>query len=421
MNTNETKTERVILAGVHTGRLDYLEDTTEESMSELAGLAETAGATVAGVIVQNKSQLESGTYMGEGKLLELAEMVENMDIDCVIFDDELSPVQLKNISDMLNVKVLDRSMLILDIFAMRAKSGEGKLQVELAQLKYRLPRLRGMGTVMSRTGAGIGTRGPGETKLETDRRHIHKRISALESELKELKKHRELLRARRKKDNVITAALVGYTNAGKSTLLNMLTDAGVFAEDKLFATLDTTSRAITLEDNRTVLLIDTVGFIRKLPHHLIEAFKSTLEEAVVADVLIHVTDASNPEYENHMKVVESVLSDIGATGKPVINLYNKADLAEDVIPKEKGVFISAKTGMGTEEFMRVLSDTAPGKKQKITVLIPYHMGDIVNNLHVNQKVLSEDFTENGTLITLLADSIAYNSLREYLVGGVDDI
>lgn len=419
MNINEEKQERVILAGVHTGRLDYLEDTTEESMDELEGLAKTAGAEVVGVIVQNKAQLESGTYMGEGKLFELAEMVENMDIDCVIFDDELSPVQLKNISDMLNVKVLDRSMLILDIFAMRARSGEGKLQVELAQLKYRLPRLRGMGTVMSRTGAGIGTRGPGETKLETDRRHIHKRISALEGELKELKKHRELLRSRRKKDNVITAALVGYTNAGKSSLLNMLTDAGVFAEDKLFATLDTTSRAITLEDNRTVLLVDTVGFIRKLPHHLIEAFKSTLEEAVVADVLIHVTDVSNPEYENHMKVVENVLSDIGAKGKPVITLYNKADLAPDVITKEKGVFISAKTKSGTDEFLKVLSDTAPGKKQKITVLIPYSMGDVVSNLHTNQKVLSEEYTENGTLLTLLADSIAYNNLRDYIVKGVD--
>ena len=419
MNINEEKKERVILAGVHTGRLDYLEDTTEESIDELEGLAKTAGAEVVGVVVQNKAQLESGTYMGEGKLFELAEMVENMDIDCVIFDDELSPVQLKNISDMLNVKVLDRSMLILDIFAMRAKSGEGKLQVELAQLKYRLPRLRGMGTVMSRTGAGIGTRGPGETKLETDRRHIHKRISALESELKEIKKHRELLRARRKKDNIITAALVGYTNAGKSSLLNMLTDAGVFAEDKLFATLDTTSRAITLEDNRTILLVDTVGFIRKLPHHLIEAFKSTLEEAVVADVLIHVTDVSNPEYENHMKVVENVLSDIGAKGKPVITLYNKADLTPDVITKEKGVFISAKTKSGTDEFLKVLSDTAPGKKQEITVLIPYHKGDIVSNLHTNQKVLSEDYTENGTLITLLADSICYNNLREFIVKGVD--
>ncbi len=419
MDIIEEKKERVILAGVHTGTPDVLSDTTDETIEELAGLAETAGGEVIGIIVQNKSSLESGTYMGEGKLSELAEAVANMSADCVIFDDELSPVQLKNISDTLGVKVLDRSMLILDIFAMRAKSGEGKLQVELAQLKYRLPRLRGMGTVMSRTGAGIGTRGPGETKLETDRRHINKRISALEGDLKEIKRHRDLLRARRKKDNIITAALVGYTNAGKSSLLNMLTDAEVFAEDKLFATLDTTSRAITLEDNRVILLIDTVGFIRKLPHHLIEAFKSTLEEAAEADVLIHVTDVSNPEYETHMKVVESVLNDIGASGKPVINLYNKSDLANDFIPTEKGIFISAKTGIGTGEFLAALSDAAPGKKQKMTVIIPYSRGDIVNRLHEKEKVLSEEFTENGTLMTILADKITYNSLREFLGGGDD--
>ena len=419
MDIIEEKKERVILAGVHTGTPDVLSDTTDETIEELAGLAETAGGEVIGIIVQNKSSLESGTYMGEGKLSELAEAVVNMSADCVIFDDELSPVQLKNISDTLGVKVLDRSMLILDIFAMRAKSGEGKLQVELAQLKYRLPRLRGMGTVMSRTGAGIGTRGPGETKLETDRRHINKRISALEGDLKEIKRHRDLLRARRKKDNIITAALVGYTNAGKSSLLNMLTDAEVFAEDKLFATLDTTSRAITLEDNRVILLIDTVGFIRKLPHHLIEAFKSTLEEAAEADVLIHVTDVSNPEYETHMRVVESVLNDIGASGKPVINLYNKSDLANDFIPTEKGIFISAKTGIGTGEFLAALSDASPGKKQKMTVIIPYSRGDIVNRLHEKEKVLSEEFTESGTLMTILADKITYNSLREFLGGGDD--
>lgn len=417
MNNTEEKKERVILAGVHTGRLDYLADTTEESLAELEGLAETAGAEVIGVMLQNKAQLESGTYMGEGKLFELAEAVENMEADCVVFDDELSPVQLKNITDILKVKVLDRSMLILDIFAMRAKSGEGKLQVELAQLKYRLPRLRGMGTVMSRTGAGIGTRGPGETKLETDRRHIHKRISALEAEIKEIKKHRELLRSRRKKDGVITAALVGYTNAGKSTLLNMLTDANVFAEDKLFATLDTTSRAIVLDDNRRILLVDTVGFIRKLPHHLIEAFKATLEEAVVADVLLHVTDISNPEFENHMKVVEGVLSDIGAVGKPTLNIYNKCDMAENVIPAERGVFISAKTGTGKDDFMSALADAAPGKKQEITVLIPYSKGDVVSNLHEKQKVISEEYTESGTKLTLLADKITYSNLREFIVGG----
>ena len=296
---NEKK-ERFILAGVHRSLRDALADTTDESINELGELVKTAGGEVAGIVIQNKPDLEAATYMGQGKLEEIKAAIETLDADCIVFDDELSPVQMRNISDMLEIKVLARSMLILDIFAMRAKTCEGKLQVELAQLKYRLPRLRGFGAEMSRTGAGIGTRGPGETRLESDRRHIHRRISALEEEIKELKKRRELLRSRRKKDGVITAALVGYTNAGKSTLLNTLTDAGVFAEDKLFATLDPTSRGITLEDNRNILLVDTVGFIRKLPHHLVEAFKSTLEEAVVADFLLHVIDCSGDEAQNQI-------------------------------------------------------------------------------------------------------------------------
>ena len=304
---DEQRLERVLLAGVHTGRGDSLFDTTEDSMAELRELAKTAGAEVIAEVIQNKPDIESGTYMGEGKLAEIAEMIAPLEIDTVIFDDELTGVQTRNIADLLGVKVVDRSMLILDIFAMRAKTGEGKLQVELAQLKYRLPRLRGLGVQLSRTGGGIGTRGPGETKLESDRRHIRRRISALEGELRELDKRRSLLRKRRKKDGVITAALVGYTNAGKSTLLNALTDADVFAEDKLFATLDPTSRAIVLEDMRQILLVDTVGFIRKLPHHLVEAFKSTLEEAVAADLLLHVIDVSNPQYTDQIRVVDSVL------------------------------------------------------------------------------------------------------------------
>ncbi|MBR5808634.1 MAG: GTPase HflX, partial [Clostridia bacterium] len=328
IKSNEERQERVLLAGVHTGKRDVLSDTTEESMDELEELVKTAGGEVLCRVIQNKSDLEAGTYMGEGKLLEIKEAVDSMEIDVVVFDDELSPIQLRNITDFLGVRVIDRTILILDIFAMRAKSGEGKLQVELAQLKYRLPRLRGLGAQMSRTGGGIGTRGPGETKLESDRRHISRRISALEEEIRELSKHRELLRSRRKKDGTITACLVGYTNAGKSSLLNKLTDAGVLAENKLFATLDTTSRGLVLEDNRKIILIDTVGFIRKLPHHLVEAFKSTLEETVTADFLIHVVDISNPQYENHITVVNSVLSDIGASGKPEILVYNKTDLLE---------------------------------------------------------------------------------------------
>ena len=417
IKSNEIKKERVLLAGVHLGLKNIIEDTTEESIKELYELVKTAGGEVVAQVIQNKSELESGTYMGEGKLEEIRMSIDELSIDCVVFDDELSPIQLRNISELLGVKVLDRSMLILDIFAMRAKSGEGKIQVELAQLKYRLPRLRGLGVVMSRTGGGIGTRGPGETKLETDRRHIHRRIQALTEELSELGKHRELLRSRRKKDGVISVALVGYTNAGKSTLLNALTDANVFAEDKLFATLDPTSRALELEDGRKILLVDTVGFIRKLPHHLVEAFKSTLEEAVVADVLLHVVDISNPEYENQIIVVDEVLADIGANNKPKITVYNKCDKREDEIIKSSvsDVFISAKKKEGLDELMRVIGDTAPGKKQKMKILVPYSEGSLVSELHNTQKVLSEEYTQEGTVLVLLADSITYNKLRNYII------
>ncbi len=415
----EEKKERVLLAGVHTGRRDSLFDTTAESIAELAELVKTAGGEPIAEVVQNKSDLESGTYMGEGKLLEIAEMIPRLELDAVVFDDELSSIQTRNISDMLGVKVIDRSMLILDIFAMRAKSGEGKLQVELAQLKYRLPRLRGLGEAMSRTGAGIGTRGPGETKLESDRRHIRRRITALEEELRELEKHRELLRCRRKKDGVITVALVGYTNAGKSTLLNALTNADVFAEDKLFATLDPTSRAIELKDSRKILLVDTVGFIRKLPHHLVEAFKSTLEEAAVADVLLHIIDASNEQYTDHIRVVRSVLSDIGAGAKPVVAVFNKCDrLVQNTVLKadehDREVRISAKTGDGFSELLEAIADLAPGKKKEVQALIPYTDGALLSALHQTEKVLSEEYTEDGTLIRVLCDEKAYSLLKPYI-------
>lgn len=416
IKSNEKQEERVLLAGVHTGCRDVLSDTTEESMDELSELVKTAGGVVVCQVIQNKSDIEAATYMGEGKLLEIKEAIADMEIDVVVFDDELSPIQLRNITDFLEVRVIDRTILILDIFAMRAKSGEGKLQVELAQLKYRLPRLRGLGATMSRTGGGIGTRGPGETKLESDRRHISRRISALEEEIKELAKHRELLRSRRKKDGTITACLVGYTNAGKSSLLNRLTDAGVLAENKLFATLDTTSRGLVLEDNRKIILIDTVGFIRKLPHHLVEAFKSTLEETVVADFLIHVVDVSNPQYENHIKVVNSVLSDIGAGEKPEILVYNKIDLVEssNAFLGGNGVEISVKENKGIDNLLSLIGEVAPGKKKEICVLIPYSEGALVSRLHENQKILSEDYTELGTKIRLLADSATYEGLKEYI-------
>ncbi len=413
----EEKKERVILAGVHTGRADRLNDTDDISIKELEELTKTAGGEVVGILVQNRPDIENATYIGEGKLQELLEYTVTLEADTVIFDDELSPIQLRNLNDTLGVKVLDRSMLILDIFSMHAKSGEGKLQVELAQLKYRLPRLRGMGAGMSRTGGGIGTRGPGETRLETDRRHIHRRIGALEAEIKEIKKHRQLIRERRQKDGVITAALVGYTNAGKSTLLNTLTDADVYAKNKLFATLDPTSRGLTLSDNRTILLIDTVGFIRKLPHHLVEAFKSTLEEASEADFLLHVIDSSSPDYEDQIEIVEDVLRDINAHQKPVIGVYNKFDLIaeKEVLTRayQKSVFISAKKKLNIDDLISLIYDTAPGKKQELHILIPYSDARLLDSLHTNQKVLSEEYTENGIEIKLLADSITYDKLKKY--------
>lgn len=419
MNDLSEKKELVILAGVHLGKVDSLTDTTEESMEELGELVKTAGGEVVASLIQNRTHPEAGTYLGEGKLEELKNAVETLDADTVVFDDELSPIQMRNISDILGIKVLDRTMLILDIFAMRAKTSEGKLQVELAQLKYRLPRLRGMGTVLSRTGAGIGTRGPGETRLESDRRHIHRRIIALEEEIAEMKKHRDVLRKRRKKDGTITAALVGYTNAGKSTLLNLLTQADVFAEDKLFATLDPTSRGITLEDNRNILLVDTVGFIRKLPHNLVEAFKSTLEEAVVADILLHVIDASSPESDNQCEVVERVLSEIGAFPKPVIGVFNKCDRLEEepviLNSYDANVCISAKNNIGIDELMQKIADVAPGKKQKVKACIPYNMGAVVNELHQTQKILSEEYAAEGTLMELLVDDVMYERIKQYVI------
>ena len=355
--------------------------------------------------------------MGEGKLEEIREAIESLEIDTVIFDDELSPVQIRNLSDFFGIKVIDRTILILDIFAKRAKSGEGKLQVELAQQKYLLPRLRGMGAELSRTGGGIGTRGPGETKLESDRRHINRRIASLEEDIKEIKKHRNLLRSRRKKDGVITACLVGYTNAGKSTLMNLLTESSVLAEDKLFATLDTTSRAITLNDNRKILITDTVGFIRKLPHNLVEAFKATLEETAEADMLIYVIDASNPQFETHIKVVDSVLSELGALGKPTVYVYNKTDLVQEDVAytQENSIGISAKTGKNIEKLIDIISETAPDKKREMTVLIPYNLGSLVNELHKNQKILSEEYLGEGVKIHLLADKITYEKMKTYII------
>ncbi len=419
----ETKQEqeRAVLAGVHTGSGDPLKDTTEESMEELARLAETAGAETVGTLVQNRPSPENATYLGEGKLEELCVACQTLEATLVIFDSELSPIQLKNLEKALGLRVIDRSMLILDIFARHALSREGKIQVELAQLKYMLPRLTGIGTQLSRLGAGIGTRGPGETRLETDRRHIRRRIHHLQEALSEVRKHRELLRAGRKNDKAITVALAGYTNAGKSTLLNVLTGAEVYAEDKLFATLDPTVRGFSLEDGRNILMIDTVGFIRKLPHHLIEAFKSTLEEISLADVIVHVADGSNPEYLQHIQVVSGILTELGAGDKPVVLAFNKADarpenleLPAQLPGTDKTVCISAKTGEGLDELIAAISDVAPGKKQKFCLKIPFSQGALLSELHENHPVLQEEYEADGTRVEVLLDAKEYNRFKPFL-------
>ncbi len=421
MTETEERKPRAILCGVHLGLKDALSDTTEESMAELCALAESAGAEVVAQMVQNRDKIENKAYFGEGKLEELRLAAIDLEADIIIFDDELTGVQTRNIEDAVSVRVIDRSTLILDIFALRAKSREGKLQVELAQLKYRLPRLTGMGEALSRLGGGIGTRGPGETKLESDRRHIRRRIEFLENELAEIERRRGLLRARRNKDNVLTVALAGYTNAGKSSLLNALTGScEVLAEDKLFATLDPTSRAITLPDGRQVLLIDTVGFIRKLPHHLINAFRSTLEETVGADVLLHVIDSSDPNMAANIKVVDSLLSTLSCKAERVIAVFNKCDKAPALSPRPEGAYtdyvvVSAETGEGLGELLEKVSAALPGKKSRIDVLIPYSDAGAAAKLHDGEVIFSESYEPGGIRLSLLADSILLSKLKNYIV------
>ena len=420
MYENESMHERAVLAGVIRDLKNTLEDTTEESMRELSALAETAGAEVVGEITQKRPSPDKATFVGEGKLEEIKSACDTLEANLVIFDDELSGSQLKNIEKVLgdDIRVIDRSSLILDIFADRARSAAGKLQVELAQLKYNLPRLSGGYSSLSRLGGGIGTRGPGETKIETDRRYIRTRIAALEKEEEALCRHRELIRTGRKKREVPTAALVGYTNAGKSTLLNTLTNSEVFAKDMLFATLDPTSRALTMPDGREAVITDTVGFIRKLPHHLIKAFKSTLEEATSADVLIHVIDVSSPECDNQINVVNNLLHELGCDAKPIISVFNKCDLCDELPPRPplpgKSVFLTAKNGDGTEKLLAILDDTLPGKRIKMKILVPYNQGQIINEIRLMQSLVSEEYTPQGTLVEFMADAKAQNDYREYI-------
>ncbi len=412
MFENKESAEKAVLICADTGEYD-----AESSLVELSELAKTAGAEVVCEIVQKREAPDGATYIGSGKLKELCDFCRSNEVDVIIADGELSPSQQRNIENETDVRVIDRTTLILDIFAMRALSGEGKLQVELAQLKYLLPRLGGKGVSMSRLGGGIGTRGPGETKLETDRRHIRRRISSLEAELKELEARRARYRERRKKDGAVTVALVGYTNAGKSTLMNALTNAGVLAENKLFATLDPTARALTLPDGRTVILIDTVGFIRRLPHKLVEAFKSTLDEAVDADVIIDVCDASSPECSEHFKVTEALLEELGCTGKPIITALNKCDVSGDdaTIPLlGNTVRISAKNGDGLSELLLMTQKLLPPTRKRIKLLLPFNKGALASQLRKDGVVHSEEYTAQGLLLDVTADIRMLEECKEYI-------
>ena len=410
---NKQEPEKAVLIAVDTG--DY---NCEASLDELEELAQTAGAQVIGRMWQKRDKPDSATFLGSGRIEELAEFCENNDVDLVIADSELSPAQLRNIEKAVDTRIVDRTTLILDIFADRARSNEGKLQVELAQLKYSLPRLTGKGIQLSRLGGGIGTRGPGETKLEADRRHIRRRINSLEEELEALEKRRGLARARREKDGVETVVIVGYTNAGKSTLMNALTEAGVLAQDKLFATLDPTSRALTLPDGRKVMLIDTVGFIRRLPHNLVEAFKSTLEEAVCAKVILNVCDASDEECAEHLEVTNELLDELGCSGKPIISVFNKCDLESANIflfNEPNSVRISALEKKGLDDLLEAIAKALPPTRAKVKMLIPYSDGAAGAVMRKDGVISFEEYRADGLYLELIADVAIIDRYKDYCV------
>ncbi len=408
----EVQKPRVILAGIDTG-----EYPAELSMQELAELAETAGCEPVLTCIQSRPAPEAATCIGAGKLEEIAEAVRNLQADMIIFDTELTGMQMRNISDLTDCKVIDRTMLILDIFAGRARTAEGKIQVSLAQYKYRLTRLTGMGKALSRLGGGIGTRGPGETKLETDKRHIRARIASLEKELKEIEKHRRFMTRRRKKDGLLTVAVVGYTNAGKSTLFNLLTNAGVLEEDKLFATLDVTARGLELPDGRTVLISDTVGFIRRLPHHLVEAFRATLEETAQADLILHVLDASEPDLSDRLQMTQELLTELGCSEIPQIHVLNKADLVPELTQKSDfdTVWISAKHGGGIENLMTAIMHHLPQTAKRMKLCIPYTEGGFLQKIREDSKFFSEDFTPEGTVIDAMIAVKFQKQAEKYLL------
>ena len=406
--------ERAILVAVDTGAYD-----AAVSLDELGELAQTAGAVVLGKISQKRPAMDKATCVGSGMLEQIKGQAAALDANLLIFDHELTASQLRNIEDAVGIAVVDRTTLILDIFAQRARSREGKLQVELAQQKYRLPRLMGQGTALSRLGGGIGTRGPGESKLESDRRHIRRRIESLEEQLRELERQRSTRRARRKKDGIVSVAIVGYTNVGKSTLLNALTQAGVLAEDKLFATLDPTARALTLPDGRSVMLIDTVGLVRRLPHQLVEAFRSTLEEAADADLLLHVCDISSPEAEDQIQVTRRLLEELGCAGTPMVTAFNKCDkLVQPPVPIGAGnVLISAKTGFGLERLLQTIAKALPPSQVRMQLLVPYDKAALAAEIRADGKIFSEEYTPDGLLLDALVSKRISWKLEDLQTGG----
>ena len=415
-NFDEMVQERAVLVGLNADCFTKAQTATDETLEELDALLETAGGFCTGKILQNRHTPDSHSFIGEGKAEEVRMLVEATASTMVIFDNELSPGHIRALEEILGVTVLDRSALILDIFAQRAKTKEGRLQVELAQYQYLLPRLSGMGKSLSRQGGGIGTRGPGETKLESDRRHIRERITRLQHELEQVRQVRSVQRERRMKNSVPVVAIVGYTNAGKSTLLNQLTGAGIPANNRLFDTLDTTSRQLTVSDNLDVVLSDTVGFIAKLPHHLVDAFRATLEELEYADLLLHVIDASDPNREEHIEVVDKLIAKLAKPGTTVLRCYNKADLVEptDIPIGEDVVKMSARHGYGMAELLQAIENALGHSRHHVVLTLPYSQGGLVDTLHKNAQVKGVEYTGEGIVVETVLDPILYGRLKEYI-------
>ena len=415
-NFDEMIQERAVLVGLNADCFTKAQTATDETLEELDALLETAGGFCTGKVLQNRHTPDAHSYIGEGKAEEVRMLVEATQSTMVIFDNELSPGHIRALEEILGVTVLDRSALILDIFAQRAKTKEGRLQVELAQYQYLLPRLSGMGKSLSRQGGGIGTRGPGETKLESDRRHIRERITRLQHELEQVRQVRSVQRERRMKNSVPVVAIVGYTNAGKSTLLNQLTGAGIPANNRLFDTLDTTSRQLTVSDNLDVVLSDTVGFIAKLPHHLVDAFRATLEELEYADLLLHVIDASDPNREEHIEVVDKLIAKLAKPETKVLRCYNKADLVEptDIPIGEDVVKISARHGYGMAELLQAIENALGHSRHHVVLTLPYSQGGLVDTLHKNAQVKGVEYTGEGIVVETVLDPILYGRLKEYI-------